>query len=504
MSRSTRISQGELESYLWGAAVILRGLIDAGDYKGYIFPLVFLKRVSDVWDEEHSAALLAYQGEEELADLPENHRFTIPEGCHWDDVRSTTTNVGAKLRSSMSLIEAANPDSLDGVFGDAEWTNKNLLSDATLTSLVEHFSSRVLSIANLPEDELGNGYEYLIKRFADDSGHTAQEFYTNRTLVHLMAQMLKPQPGESVYDPTCGTGGMLISCAAEVKSRGQEHRALRLYGQERNFTTASIAKMNLFLHGIEDAHIAQADTLVDPRFLDDQGRLARFDLVLANPPYSISSWDRDAFSNDRFGRKIWGLPPQGRADYAFFQHIACSMDEKTGRAAILFPHGVLFRQEESELRTKLVQSDFLEAVIGLGAGLFYNSPMEAVVVVLRSTRPKAQRDQVLFINAVDLVRRERAQSYLFPEHQREILAAYEYYTTIPGRSKVATFDEIAANGYSLAIPLYVTAVEENRETKSIDDVVKSWRTAAKEADRAIEDLLKAFAPAPKDAHEVEA
>ncbi|MHB1702469.1 MAG: HsdM family class I SAM-dependent methyltransferase, partial [Acidobacteriaceae bacterium] len=231
---------------------------------------------------------------------------------------------------------------------------------------------------------------------------------------------------------------MLISCAAEVKNRGQEHRALHLYGQERNFTTASIAKMNLFLHGIEDGQIAQDDTLVNPRFLDDAGRLRRFDLVLANPPYSISNWDRVAFTADRFGRNVWGVPPQGRADYAFFQHIACSMNEKTGRAAILFPHGVLFRQEEAELRENLVKSGLLETVIGLGPGLFYNSPMEAVVVVLRSKRPPERRNSVLFINAVNQVARERAQSFLYPEHRAAILGAYEAFEGKPGFAAVAS------------------------------------------------------------------
>jgi type I restriction enzyme M protein len=256
---TTRISQRELESYLWGAAVVLRGLIDAGDYKQYIFPLVFLKRISDVYDEEHAAAMEIY-GDDKLADLPENHRFAIPDGCHWDDVRSVTENIGATVLRAMRAIESANPDTLPGVFGDGDWGNKNLLPDSTLADLIEHFSSKTLSIANLPEDELGNGYEYLIKKFADDSGHTAQEFYTNRTLVHLMTLMLEPQPGESVYDPTCGTGGMLISAAAEVKRQGKEWRNLRLYGQELNYGTSAIARMNLFLHGITDGHIAHGDT----------------------------------------------------------------------------------------------------------------------------------------------------------------------------------------------------------------------------------------------------
>ena len=256
-----RITQRELETYLWGAATVLRGLIDAGDYKQYIFPLVFLKRISDVYDEEHAAAMKVY-GDEDLADLPENHRFAIPVGCHWEDIRAVTSDIGSTVLKAMRAIESANPDTLPGVFGDGDWGNKNLLPDSTLSDLIEHFSTKTLSIANLPEDELGNGYEFLIKKFADDSGHTAQEFYTNRTLVHLMTLMLAPQPGESVYDPTCGTGGMLISTVAEVKRQGKEWRNLRLYGQELNYGTSAIARMNLFLHGITDGHIAHGDTLV--------------------------------------------------------------------------------------------------------------------------------------------------------------------------------------------------------------------------------------------------
>ncbi|MDK8299540.1 MAG: class I SAM-dependent DNA methyltransferase, partial [Actinomycetaceae bacterium UMB1218B] len=389
---SKRITQEQLESYLWGAAELLRGLIDAGDYKQYIFPLVFLKRISDVYDEERAQALALY-GDEDLADLPENHRFAIPEGAHWQNLRETTTNIGETARTIMRAIEAANPTTLAGVFGDGDWSNKELLPDATLADLIEHFSKRTLSLENLPEDELGQGYEFLIKKFADDSGHTAQEFYTNRTLVHLMAQMLAPQPGESCYDPTCGTAGMLISTVAELKRQGKEWRNLSLYGQELNYGTSAIGKMNMFLHGIEDAHIAHGDTLKNPAFTNADGHLQTFDIVLANPPYSIKNWDRDLFSNDPYGRNMWGTPPQGRADYAFFQHIAASLEPRTGRAAILFPHGVLFRQEESTMRQAAVESDLIEAVIGLGPGLFYNSPMEAVVIILRANKPAERKNK---------------------------------------------------------------------------------------------------------------
>lgn len=487
---SKQITQRELESYLWGAAIVLRGLIDAGDYKQYIFPLVFLKRISDVYNEEHAAALETY-GDEELADLPENHRFAIPDGCHWSDIRAVTENVGQTILKAMRAIEKANPDTLPGVFGDGDWGNKNLLPDSTLADLVEHFSTQTLSIANLPEDELGNGYEYLIKKFADDSGHTAQEFYTNRTLVHLMTLMLEPQPGESVYDPTCGTGGMLISTAAELKRQGTEWRNLKLYGQELNFGTSAIARMNLFLHGITDGYITHGDTLARPAFLNPTGGLQTFDVVLANPPYSIKAWNRDAFASDPYGRNMWGVPPQGRADYAFFQHIAKSLDPETGRAAILFPHGVLFRREEAALREALIKSDLIECVLGLGAGLFYNSPMEAVIITLRAAKPAEHKRKILFINAVNEVAREQAQSFLRDTHQQKILDAYRNFTDIDQFASLAAIGQISDKGFSLAIPLYVAGAKTADSDEQIDvtDALAEWRAAAAESETAIADVL---------------
>ena len=486
-----RISQGQLESYLWGAATLLRGLIDAGDYKQFIFPMLFLKRLSDVYDEERAEALAEY-GDEDMVDLPENHRFVIPGGAHWDDIRKVTSNVGSAILKAMRAIETANPDTLAGVFGDGDWGNKNLLPDSTLSELVEHFSTKTLSVANLPEDELGQGYEFLIKKFADDSGHTAQEFYTNRTLVHLMTQMLQPQTAESIYDPTCGTGGMLISTVSELRRSGNEWRNLKLYGQELNYTTSAIARMNLFLHGIADAHVAHGDTLAAPSFHDKHGRLQTFEVVLANPPYSIDSWNRAAFAKDPYGRNIWGVPPQGRADYAFFQHIAKSLDPRTGRAAILFPHGVLFRKEESEMREALVRSDLLECVLGLGAGLFYNSPMEAVVVTLRAMKPPEHKGKVLFINAVNEVARERAQSFLRDSNQKRILSAYQGFADELGFSAVATLKQIAEKDFNLSIPRYVAGAGagDPDDELSVEEAVFQWRTAAAESGRAIAGVLK--------------
>ena len=268
MSRAPeQLSQQELEAYLWGAAKLLRGLIDAGDYKQYVFPLLFFKRLSDVWDEEHQAAF-DETGDEAYARATADDRFAIPDGAHWSDVRGVSRDVGRALLTAFRAIEAANPERLSGVFGNASWTDKAQLPDETLKNLIEHFSKHTLSLAAVPEDELGNGYEYLIKQFADDSGHTAQEFYTNRTLVHLMVQMLEPQAGEQIYDPTVGTGGMLISALAEVKRRGGDTRTLGLFGQELIHITAAIARMNLVLHGVEDFEIVAGNTLSSPAFIE--------------------------------------------------------------------------------------------------------------------------------------------------------------------------------------------------------------------------------------------
>lgn len=489
---SGRITQQQLESYLWGAAVQLRGTIDAGDYKQFIFPLLFYKRLCDVFDEETNAALKESGGDLDFASYPENHRFQIPRDAHWLCTRQTSNNVGMAIQSAMRAIETANPDTLYGIFGDAQWSNKDRLSDAMLRDLIEHFSRLDLSLANLPEDELGQGYEYLIKKFADDSGHTAAEFYTNRTVVHLMTEMLEPQPGESIYDPTCGSGGMLLSAIAHLRRHGQEWRNVRLYGQERNLMTSSIARMNGFLHGIEDFQIIRGDTLADPKFVEGD-RLKRFDLVLANPPYSIKQWDREAFASDPWGRNLYGTPPQGRADYAFWQHILCSLAPKTGRCAILFPHGVLFRQEESEMRRKLIEADLIECVLGLGPNLFYNSPMEACVVICRTSKPKARKGKILFINAANEVTRERAQSFLTGEHIEGIVAAYRAFHDEVGFAKVAAIADARSRNYSLAIPLYVETATGNGDadkgTAPIQEALGAWLKLRDEVRTALTEVL---------------
>ena len=476
---SERITLEELQSYLWESAVLLRTHIDAGAYKQYIFPLLFFKRICDVYDEETSRVIAEYGENAKEFDEREIHTFIVPKGYHWNDVRSVSENVGVAIVGAFREIEKVNSEKLQGIFGDGAWTNKKRLSDRLLKDLLEHFSSKTLSLANCPEDELGQGYEYLIKKFADDSGHTAQEFYTNRTVVHLMTEILKPESGESIYDPTCGSAGMLISAIAYLKSQKKEWRNVAVYGQEINSLTSAIGRMNLFLHGIRDFSIVNDDVLSAPAFIEN-GQLKKFDLVLANPPYSISQWNRTAFESDKYGRNFLGVPPQGRADYAFIQHIIASLKPYTGRCAILLPHGVLFRNEERAIRQKLIQSDIIDCLIGLAANLFYNSPMEACIMICRTNKNPERRGRILFINAVNEAERRNAQSYLEERHIQKIASAYQDYEDEDGFSKIVTIDEIAQNNFSLNIPLYVanSAKVKDEEARSISEYYEDWLSAS--------------------------
>tara|TARA_R110000744_G_scaffold12647_3_gene37487 strand:- start:8098 stop:9564 length:1467 start_codon:yes stop_codon:yes gene_type:complete len=484
------MTQQQLEKYLWGAATQLRGTIDAGDYKQYIFPLLFFKRICDVYDEEFEKALEESDGDLEYAAFAEHHHFIVPEGAHWNDVRETTVNVGMALQDAMRAIEKANPETLYGIFGDASWTNKNRLSDETLTNLVEHYSQHKLSLSNIPDDKLGNAYEYLIKEFADDSGHTAAEFYTNRTVVKLMTMIMDPQPGESVYDPTCGSGGLLLNCALHLKEEGKEYRTLKLYGQEINLITSAIARMNMFMHGIEEFSIVRGDTLARPAFLEND-ELKKFNVILANPPYSIKAWDQKSFANDPYGRNLWGLPPQGCADYAFQQHIQKSLDEHNGRSISLWPHGVLFRDKEADLRKKMIEEDLVECVIGLGPNLFYNSPMEACLLITKTNKEESKKGKILFINAVDEVKQEKTMGILEEIHINKIFKAYLDFTNKQNFSVLLTNEEVLVNNGNMSISLYVRTQELSMETVvNFEEVYDSWNDSSKQLKKSMKQFFE--------------
>lgn len=470
------LTLSQLEQYLAKAAWILKGPVDAADFKVYIFPLLFFKRISDVYDEEYDEALSESDGDHEYASGAEMHRFIIPKGCHWNDVRATTTNVGSAIKGAFSQIEQANPQYLANIFGDAAWTNKDKLSDELLCRLIEHYSQYNLSNSNVEPDVLGRAYEYLIKVFADQSNKKAGEFYTPRSVVRLMGLIVNPQQGETIYDPACGTAGMLLECVEQVKQSGGDFRTLKLYGQEKNLTTSTIARMNMFLHGIEDFHIERGDTLREPKFFK-YDHLQQFNIVIANPPYSIKSWDQAAFTDDPYGRNIWGTPPQGCADYAFQQHIMKSLKTDTGRCVVLWPHGILFRDAEREMRRKMIESDCVDCVIGLGPNLFYNSPMEACLLICRMQKPANRRGKILFINAVDEVRRDKTISMLEEKHIDKIFKAYKEYKDILGFAKVVSNEQILENGATLNISQYVSRLEvkDDAPKQTLEELLAVWQ-----------------------------
>jgi type I restriction enzyme M protein len=341
----------------------------------------------------------------------------------------------------------------------------------------------------VPQDELGNAYEYLIKQFADDSGHTAAEFYTNRTVVRLMTLIADPQPGETVYDPTCGSGGLLLNAALQLKTSGKEYRTLKLYGQEINLITSSIARMNMFLHGIEDFSVVRGNTLSNPGLLEND-ELKTFNIVLANPPYSIKSWDQKAWANDPYGRNVWGTPPQGCADYAFQQHIHKSLDVKNGRCVVLWPHGVLFRDAEQEMRKNMITQDVVDCVIGLGPNMFYNSPMESCLLICTTNKPKARKGKILFINAVNEVRTEKAMSYMDEGHIQKVYGAYKNYSDVPGFCTVVAGKEVLKNNGNLNISLYTSTADTQQEEVNLNLLIGEWTIQSKELRHSINELIE--------------
>ncbi len=449
------IELSELESYLWEAANILRGSpVDRTDWKSFILPLLFFKRICDVWDEEHDAMVAQYG-----QDFPDEHRFQIPDDCHWSDVRSVAKNVGAALSHAMRSVEAANHKHLFGVFGDAQWSNKERLPDELLKDLLEHFSALSLGNRRVASDVMGDAYEYLIKQFADATNKKAGEFYTPRSVVRLIVDILDPKAGESIYDPACGTGGMLLAAVAPARERGDDPRTFfgKLYGQEKNLTTASVARMNLFLHGIEDFAIERGDTLREPIFTDPAtGGLATFDVVIANPPFSLEAWGREVWESDPWGRGFAGLPTDSSGDFAWVQHMVRSMAEKTGRMGVVLPQGALFRGGvEGEIRKKLLEMDLIDAVIGLAPNLFYGTGLAACILILRMKKPAARRGKVLIADASSLFRKGHAQNLLEPAHATEIRGWYQGFEEIADKTRVVTRTEIEKEGGTLNISRYV-------------------------------------------------
>jgi len=484
------ITLNQLESHLWEAANILRGTVDAADFKTYVFPLLFFKRISDVFDEEYASALAESSGDEEYALFPQNYRFQIPKGCHWRDVRAVTVNVGQALQKAIRGIEKANPETLFGIFGDAAWTNKERLPDALLRDLIEHFSRYSLGNQAAQADILGQAYEYLIKKFADATNKKAGEFYTPRAVVKLMIKILDPREGESIYDPACGTGGMLLEAIHHVKENHGDDRTLwgKLYGQEKNLTTSAIARMNLFLHAASDFQIVRGDTLRQPAFFSGDN-LATFDCVIANPPFSLEKWGDEVWATDPYGRNFAGIPPASNGDYAWVQHMVKSMAPATGRMAVVLPHGALIRMsKESAIRKKLLQMDILESVIGLGPNLFYGAGLAACILIFRQRKSKDRKKKLLILDASREFKAGRAQNELLLEHVEHIHGWYRDFKDVAGISRVVTLDDLSANDFNLNISRYVEPQSEH-QAPTVEEARKSLQESAVVAFAAEEKLV---------------
>jgi type I restriction enzyme M protein len=468
-----KITIEALQSHLWRSANILRGHIDAADCKNYIFGLLFLKRLSDVFEEE-SEEIERKTGNRKLArEDGDYHRFQVPERARWDTIQSKTQNLGEVLDKANEALEEENPETLQGILTPTTFNDKDRLPDSILSALIAHFSSLRLRNEDLEKsDILGDAYEYLIAQFASSAGKKGGEFYTPKEVVELLVDLLHPRAGLRICDPACGSGGMLIQSVMHLKEKGQNPRDISLFGQEINVGTWAICKMNLLLHGLPDHQVKRCDTLRDPQLVRD-GRLMQFDIVIANPPFSLKSWGYETAQSDPFRRFRYGIPPKGYADFAFVQHLIAIMNP-SGRAGIVLPHGVLFRGgAEGKIRRGILEEDLIEAVIGLPSKLFYGAGIPACLLILNRSKPRERRGKVFFLYGARDYQEGKKQNKLRKEDIGKIVSAYEGFRSIQKYCRPVAIDEIRENEWNLNITRYIDITEEEEEIdvqKTIDEL----------------------------------
>jgi type I restriction enzyme M protein len=486
-----KLSREQLERYLWAAADILRGSIDSSDYKNYIFGLLFLKRLSDRFDEECEALIKEGIDPEQK----DEHQFFVPRRARWSQIQKAATNLGDLLNKASEALEEENSEALEGVLAGIDYNDERKLGDSknrdsVLHRLIQHFSAVNLRNDHLSEpDLLGRAYEYLIEKFADDAGKKGGEFYTPNMVVKLMVELLEPKEGMRICDPTCGSGGMLIQSAKYITAQGGRAENVSLFGQEKNLGTWAICKMNMLLHGFPDARIEKGDTIRDPKLLED-GELMLFDRVIANPPFSLEGWGIEVAEHDSHGRFRFGIPPKSKGDLAFVQHMVATLNMH-GMMAVVMPHGVLFRgASEGKIREGLLREDLIEAVVGLPTNLFYGTGIPAAIIVINRDRDKARQGKVLFVDGSRDFGAGTNQNRLRSEDVGKITSAVKSFRVTKSYSYIAGLDEIASNDFNLNISRYVETSAVS-ETTDLAAAVKSLRSA--EQDRAIaEESMKAY------------
>jgi type I restriction enzyme M protein len=491
---SNKINQDEINNILWKACDTFRGVIDADSYKNYILVFLFLKYVSDILKEKKEEYLKQFDGDEQRVErFLAKERFIVLKEADFYSVyeKRNEPNIGEIINIALEQIEDANRIKLENVFKNIDFNSEANLGQTKernnrLKHLIEDFadpkldlrSSRIGSL-----DVIGNAYEYLIGRFASDAGKKGGEFYTPSEIATLLAKLVKPKAGQRIYDPTCGSGSLLIRVAHESESQNYF-----LYGQERNGNTWALAKMNMFLHGLDNAQIERGDTIENPRLIE-KDRLMKFDIVVANPPFSLDKWGAENASNDKYNRFYRGVPPKSKGDYAFITHMIESLNEH-GKMAVIVPHGVLFRgSSEGKIRQAFLEENLLEAVIGLPANLFYGTGIPAAILVFN--KAKIHKD-VLFIDASKDFEAQKNQNRLRKEDIEKIVQVYEKFESTEKYSHRATFEEIEKNDFNLNIPRYVHTFEEEEEIdiKSIQKDIDSLEAELKEVQGKMKDYLK--------------
>ncbi len=489
----SKLTLPQLEAFLWKSADILRGKIDSSDYKKYIFGLLFYKRMSDVWDEEYESVMKEYN-DKTIAGADYNHRFQVPKDCRWNVITEQAESIGQKLNDIFEKLANANSPKLDKIFDDLDFSNRDRFPNETLQRLINHFSQYNFGNTYISSDLLGDAYEYLIKQFAADAGKKGGEFYTPREVEKVIIGILKPHQKDHIYDPTAGSGGFLLEAYDYLKQKSGEKiaKTLYLYGQELNISTFAIAKINMFLHGLDSADIRRGDTIANPQFLTQNGNLQTFDICVANPPYSIKDWESEIFKTNKYGRlEGYDMPPEKNADYAFVLHIIKSMNVN-GRAGIVLPHGVLFRGgAEGRIREQILKNDLIEAVIALPSKLFYGTGIPAAILILNKNKPENKKNKVLIIDAEKDFLEGKNQNSLRPQDINKIVKAYDGYSDIEKYARVVDMKEIAEKEHNLNISQYIDSSEQEEviDVKKVRKELIALEKEREEINKKVESFL---------------